>query len=114
MWRILTVRTQGEDGVSTLHNGYVWQVRGSEPVRRIFDLKLEVIMARKSKVWNKSTGLKEHAERKLCPRCKGDGGLNPEDGGWDCWLCGGKGRIWISESGWCRRIGAKGHNSVLY
>lgn len=74
----------------------------------------------KSFVYNKSRMMAESAIKSRCPRCKGFGAIFPADfanGGKEyCYLCGGKGELWISESGsgWTRPIGGKSDQSSLY
>lgn len=64
------------------------------------------------KVLNKSKEIIEHAEKQTCPICKGNGVVFRE--GRSCSMCAGKGKIWMSKSGWCRKLGKPIIESYLY
>jgi len=64
------------------------------------------------KVFNHSALLMEPATQRVCPRCKGFGGVNRDDG--PCPLCKGHGRLWISASGWTRPLHSRATASQLY
>lgn len=66
------------------------------------------------RVYNKSAGRLEDAEKVTCPRCKGHGGVAFKDDGTVCSLCGGEGIVWRSGSGWTRKIGAPTDASELW
>ena len=67
------------------------------------------------KVYNKSNLTVERATKQACPRCKGTGSVFPTDHGDDCFLCEGKGEVWMSESsGYCRAMYKPLDQSVLY
>jgi DnaJ-class molecular chaperone len=66
------------------------------------------------KVYNRSTLLVEKATMQQCPRCRGFGGCAHDADAHDCYLCEGKGRLWISVSGWTRALWKRLEDSKLY
>jgi DnaJ-class molecular chaperone len=55
-----------------------------------------------AKVYNQSRRIFEKAKEAKCPRCKGFGGVFPDDDQDNCYLCKGYGFLWMAESGWTR------------
>ena len=68
-----------------------------------------------SKLFNHSKLVMEKAEKRKCPRCNGFGGLFPADGDGGCHICDGDGRVWMSASGWTRKLwGRIGESEKLF
>jgi len=68
---------------------------------------------RKKLLWNKSTGNMEDAFLEKCPRCKGFGSIT-QDNGMECLICHGRGRCWVSSSGWTLALWERIGSETLY
>jgi anaerobic ribonucleoside-triphosphate reductase len=67
------------------------------------------------KIFDHSSQVMVDATYSQCPRCKGFGGIFRDQHGEKCYLCGGEGELWRSESGWTlRRYGRVGQDELLY
>jgi DnaJ-class molecular chaperone len=68
------------------------------------------------KVLNYSKNQIEDAHKRECPRCKGFGATTSDKGIYNCYLCNGHGKCWVSieGSGWCRALHAALQDSKLY
>ena len=56
-------------------------------------------------LFNHSKLIMEKAKKQTCPRCSGFGGLISDNDA--CFLCQGKGVVWMSESGWIRPLNGR-------
>lgn len=73
-------------------------------------------MSKVSQVFNKSSLGLEDATKVKCPRCKGFGACFPQDKGGNCFLCEGRGEVWLSKegSGWTRPLYGRLYKSQLW
>ena len=56
-------------------------------------------------IMNHSKARTEKATQETCPRCKGFGALRSDID--NCPLCNGRGRLWLTESGWTLKISGR-------
>ena len=64
-------------------------------------------------LFNHSKLIMEKAKKQTCPRCSGFGYLISDNDA--CFLCHGKGVVWMSESGWIRPLNGRiGKSEQLY